>query len=241
LHAHLLSVLLTLTMKKHEKDYFQVALSTSMVVFCFDGEKLNTLIGSKAHEPFVDAPTLPTSWVKPDEDVDDVVRKVLQESLGEKAFYVEQLTAFAKLYRQPEGRVVNIAQYCLVDYNQGCKPPKKGFKWVAVAEVPMLVYDHNEIFQYAMKRLKRRFKRRPIAFRLLPEEFTLNEIHGLYEQALGKELDKRNFRKKFLKSELLTDLDKTVKIKGSKKPASLYAFNQKRYDKRSLKGYDFVF
>jgi 8-oxo-dGTP diphosphatase len=77
LHAHLLSVLLTLSMKKHEKDYFQVALSTSMVVFCFDGEKLNTLIGNKAHEPFVDAPTLPTSWVRPDEDVDDVARKVL--------------------------------------------------------------------------------------------------------------------------------------------------------------------
>ncbi len=228
-------------MKEYKPEYFNVALSTSIVVFGFDGENLLTLIGTKPHEPFLGAPTLPTSWIMPDEDVEAVASKVLVDSLGEKDFFVEQLTAFANLYRKPEGRVVNIAQYCLVNHNYLSNPPTKGFKWVPLRDVPALVYDHNEIFTYATERLKRRVKRRPIGFRLLPHEFTFNQIHNLYEQALGKQLDKRNFRKKFIKSELLIDLEKTVKIEGSKKPAALYAFNAKLYEKMSLKGYDFVF
>lgn len=228
-------------MQEYNEAYFKVALSTSVVVFGFDGETLLTLIGTKPHEPFLGAPTLPTSWIMPDEDVEDVGRNVLTASLGEREFYIEQLTAFAKLYRKPEGRVVNIAQYCLVNHDYLKNAPEKGYYWVPANEVPSLVYDHNEIYEYAKERLKRRVKRRPIGFRLLPKEFTFNQIHGLYEQALGKELDKRNFRKKFIKSELLVDLEKSVKVEGSKKPAALYGFNAKRYEKMSLKGYDFLF
>ena len=228
-------------MKEVDPSYFNIALSTSIVVFGFDGEKLLTLIGTKPHEPYLGAPTLPTSWIKPDEAVEDVARKVLHESLGENEFYVEQLTAFAKLYCKPEGRVVKIAQYCLVQHDYLKNKPGDGYYWVNVANVPPLVYDHDEIYNYARERLKRRVKRRPIGFRLLPREFTFTQIHTLYEQALGKELDKRNFRKKFIKSELLILLDKTVKVEGSKRPASVFTFNEKRKEKMTLKGYDFVF
>ncbi len=228
-------------MQEYNPDYFNVALSTSVVAFGFDGEKLLTLIGSKPHEPFLGAPTLPTSWVKPEEDVEEIARGIMINALGQHEYYLEQLTAFAKLYRKPEGRVVNIAHYCLVHHELVLKTPAPGYQWVPLHEVPQMVYDHNEIFVYATERLKRRVKRRPIGFRLLPKEFTFSQIHSLYEQALGRQLDKRNFRKKFLKSELLLVLEKTVKSEGSKKPSSLYTFNEKRYEKMTLKGYDFVF
>ena len=229
------------TMQEFNPDYFKVALSTSVVVFGFDGNQLLTLIGSKPHEPYLNAPTLPTSWVLPEEDVEEVARREMINALGEHEYYLEQLTAFAKLYRKPEGRVVNIAHYCLVHHELALKKPSEGYNWVPLAEIPQMVYDHNDIYTYAKERLKRRVKRRPIGFRLLPKEFTFNEIHTLYEQALSKELDKRNFRKKFLKSELLILLDKTVTTEGSKKPSGLYTFNEKRYEKMTLKGYDFVF
>jgi 8-oxo-dGTP diphosphatase len=112
---------------------------------------------------------------------------------------------------------------------------------VPVVEVPQMVYDHNEIFDFARERLKRRVKRRPIGFRLLPREFTLGQIHSLYEQILEKRLDKRNFRKKLFSSQLLVELDKQVRVEGSKKPATLLCFDAKRYEKLTLKGYDFTF
>ena len=51
-----------------------------------------------------------------------------------------------------------------------------------------MIFDHNEIFEMAYERLKRRVKRRPIGFVLLPKQFTFNMIHGLYEECLRKDL-----------------------------------------------------
>ena len=73
-------------------------------------------------------------------------------------------------------------------------------QWVPFDQVPDLAFDHNEIVQYAKERLKRRVKRRPVGFRLLPDEFTLGQLQNLYETAKGKTFDKRNFRKKLFKT-----------------------------------------
>lgn len=228
-------------MREYKEEYFRVALSTSVVVFGFDGERLLTLIGKKPHEPFLNAPTLPTNWVEPDQDVLQVAKTVLDSALNSTEYYLEQLNAFAKLYRKPEGRVVNIAHYALVEFGQTDFLPFGDYKWYPIHEVPPLVYDHGEILTFARERLKRRVKHRPLGFHFLPDEFTLNQIHALYQQVLGKDLDKRNFRKKLLNSKLVTELDKTVRVSGSKKPANLFTFNEKRYQKISLKGYDFTF
>jgi 8-oxo-dGTP diphosphatase len=109
-------------------------------------------------------------------------------------------------------------------------------------EVPRLAYDHNKILEYAKERLKRRVKGRPIGFNLLPAEFTLNNIQKLYECALGKEFDKRNFRRKLLKSQLLIETERFVRSsERAKRPSRLYMFNEKEYRTLSLKGYDFIY
>jgi 8-oxo-dGTP diphosphatase len=107
--------------------------------------------------------------------------------------------------------------------------------------VPNLVFDHNEIFTFSKERLKRRVKRRPIGFHLLPPQFTFKQIYTLYQQALRKKLDKRNFRKKLFKSDLLIETDESVVMVDNKKPSRLYTFNTKEYEKLTLKGYDFGF
>jgi 8-oxo-dGTP diphosphatase len=228
-------------MTKFDPSLFQVALSSSIVVFGFDGEQLLTLIGQKPDEPFKGAPMLPTTWVKPDQSVEDAASNVLTHSLGLSDYYLEQLNAFSKLYRKPQGRVVNIAFYSLIKHDLMLRKPAEGFNWVKLQEIPDLVYDHNQIFDLAKERLKRRVKHRPIGFRLLPQEFSFNQMHALYEQALAKKLDKRNFHKKLMRSKLLLDENKQAKVEGSPKPSHLYAFNAKRYQKLNLKGYDFRF
>ena len=59
---------------------------------------------------------------------------------------------------------------------------------------------------------------------------------------MHKSLDKRNFRKKFMRSELLVDTEETIfEAPGNKKPSRLYSFNEQKYQKLTLKGYDFTF
>ena len=58
---------------------------------------------------------------------------------------------------------------------------------------------------------------------LYPSDFTLPEIQKLYEQILGKELDRRNFRKKLLNLDLIEPTgDKNIGFNG--RPAILYKF-----------------
>lgn len=221
---------------------FDVALSTSVIVFAFNGEQLVSLVGEKSEEPYKGAPMLPSNWVGSNESVEDIAKKTMRRILGMEKIYLEQLNAFARVYRNPMGRVVNIAYFALLNWNEVKDVKIPGYHWVTRGNEPEMIFDHNEIYEMAIERLKRRVKRRPIGFVLLPKQFTFNNIHALYEQCLGKELDKRNFRKKFMRSELLIDTAETIfEAPGNKKPSRLYEFNQQKYDKLTLKGYDFKF
>lgn len=226
---------------RQNHTYFDVALSTSVVVFGFHNDLLQVLLCHKKDEPFKGAPSLPTSLVAPDEEVETVAAQVLQSAIGENDASIEQLNAFSKLYRKPEGRIVNIAQLTLAGPEYLEKPLAKSFFWASIYNVPTLIYDHNDILSFAKERLKRRIRRRPVGFTLLPQKFTVRNIHSLYEQGLNKKLDRRNFYKKLVNSEILVDIQKTKTEKGSKKPSNLYSFNKKEYERLTLKGYDLKF
>ena len=147
----------TPTMTREDmKEYFNVAISTSMVIFAFDGEKLRILIQKRAEEPFKGAWQLPTRYVLPNEETIPMTNTIDS--------YSEQLNAFGKVYRNPLGRVINVGFYCIVKMTEEDRllAEQKGMKWAAYSEIPDLAFDHNEIIDYAKERLKRRFKRRPV-------------------------------------------------------------------------------
>ena len=227
-----------------KEEDFKVALATSVVLYGFDGEKLKLLIATKTNEPFSGADILPSVKVKPEEDAFIVAKELMRRITGRDDWPVEILNAFSDPYRNPSGRVINIAYYGTVrlDDEVHYNLQRSEYRWVNVSELPRLAYDHNDIVEYSRERLKRRVKRRPIGFSLLPAEFTLNQIQTLYEQALGKDLDKRNFRRKLLNSQLLIETGKTVRSSPkAKRPSALFKFDEKKYMTMTLKGYDFVY
>ena len=223
---------------------FNVALATSVVLFGFDGDQLVTLLATKVGEPYEGAHILPSAVIQPAEAPENVAKTLLRELTGRDNWPLEQLNSFANPYRNPSGRVVNIAYYCLVRLSDELKAglEAKGYVWVPVQNVPSMAYDHDEVLAYARERFKRRVKRRPVGFTLLPPEFTLNEIQRLYECALGKKFDKRNFRRKVLKSQLLIETGNSVRSSAkAKRPSRLYMFDEKKYQTLTLKGYDIVY
>jgi 8-oxo-dGTP diphosphatase len=71
-------------------------------------------------------------------------------------------------------------------------------------------------------------RREPLGFELLPVNFTLNQLQKLYEAILDRQIDKRNFRKKILAMNFLVRLDEK-QTKNTRRPATLYTFDQTRY------------
>ena len=227
-----------------DKDkYFRVALASSVVLFGFDGSELLIYIHQQQKEPHAGFNILPSVYILPDRSNEQEVRKLIHKNLKIEDLYLEQLKAFFHVYRNPFGRVVNIAFYALIKLDPDIqkRTAELNGKWIPYGEIPDLAFDHNEIIDYAKERLKRRFKRRPVGFNLLPKEFTLTELQALYESALGKEMDKRNFRKKIFKSELIVETGNQTDPEQTRKAAKLYRFDEDKYQKMTLKGYDFLF
>ena len=77
-----------------------------------------------------------------------------------------------------------------------------------------------------------------MGFELLPPKFTLTQLQELYEAILGYPLDKRNFRKKLLKMDLLIALpEKQVGVPH--RAPRLYRFDSARYEALTQRGFVF--
>ncbi len=95
--------------------------------------------------------------------------------------------------------------------------------WFDATSLPRLAFDHNEIVDYALWRLRNKVGYSQIAHGFLPDAFTLADLREVYEAILGRRLDPANFRRQVENSGTLvpTDLFRT----GSHRPARLYRRN----------------
>ena len=165
----------------------------------------------------------------------------LKEETGLDSAYMEQFHTFSTPERDPRERVITIAYYALVK-----KQEVKGgddaasAHWFPLDEIPSLAFDHDYILRMATQRLREQIHFQPIGFELLPEKFTLKELQLLYEAILGINFDRRNFSKKMMHLEILTDLEETI-WPTPKREAKLFKFNAEKYEELKRKGFRLEF
>src|SRR5690606_2439492 len=137
-------------------------------------------------------------------ELEDAAKRILYENTGLKDVAWAQLYAFAGLKSPPQGRILTAAYYALLrsDKTKLKSMPLTSSmrlaKWFPLNKVPDLAFEHSTILKQSVEKLRRRIANTPIAFELLPDKFTLTQLQMVYESILGRELDKRNFRKKMI-------------------------------------------
>ncbi len=228
-------------MEKYCYDYPRPALTTDCVIFGFDDGDLKVLLIERGHEPFKGHWAFPGGFVNMDETTEVGARRELLEETGLENVFVEQLYTFSDVERDPRGRVVSVVYFSLIklsDYKINAGDDAKNIEWFSVSKIPELAFDHDMILKVAMNRIKGKIRYQPIGFELLPEKFTLSELQHLYEAILEIELDKRNFRRKILKMNLLIELGEKQK-NVAHKAAKLYKFDKAKYDELMQKGFNF--
>ena len=224
-----------------QNDFFKSAFSVDNIIFGFDRDTLKVLLIKRASEPFSGQWALPGDLVRPDEDLDQAAFRILEELTGVKDVYLDQVHTFGEVNRHPRGRVITIAYYSLVNIkNVSIRASSFADKvaWKEVRSISQLAFDHYEIMQTCLRRLRRDVKFQPIGFELLPEKFTLTELQRLYESVLEKDLDKRNFRKKILSMNVLKSLDE-LQQNVAHRPAMLYSFDADKYQLAKEQGFIF--
>lgn len=217
------------------------AITIDCVIFTFDQGALEVLLIQHAEGISKGKWGLPGGWIKEEESIDTAAHRILKETTGIHDLFLEQLKAFGSPERFPLARVITIGYYALIkksDFDIKAGFTAADAKWFNMKEVDKLIYDHNEILNFSLENLRAKVKRAPIGFNLLPEKFTLLQLMQLYQEVLGVQLDKPNFRRKILKMKLLIALDEK-ETNVSHRAAKLFKFDQERYDKLTDRGFIF--
>lgn len=212
-------------------EYTPPTLTVDGVIFQLIDDQLYVLLIQRSKEPFKGAWALPGGYNAAGETTKEAMERVLKRKTGVSSRdleYVEQLFTFDTVARDPRGHAVSVT-YMGVGTNitpkESSTTQNPGF--FPVNELPELAYDHNNIIQYGVERLRSKLTYTNAAYALLPALFTLSQLQAAYEAVFGHEFDKRNFRKKFLSLDLVEETTEMFK-EGAHRPARLYRFKQQK-------------
>jgi 8-oxo-dGTP diphosphatase len=217
--------------------------AVDLVIFTIRDGALHALLIERALPPFEGRWALPGGFILRGESLADAALRELGEETGVRNVYLEQLYTFGDPDRDPRGRVVSVAYYALISADRAplsAGSDASAARWWPVADHPPLAFDHREILAYAVERLRNKLEYTTVGFQLLPPKFTLTQLQQVYEAILGRALDKRNFRRKMDLLGILSPLKEWAR-EGRSRPAQLFTFSAKRFEKLKDKGILFPF
>ena len=219
----------------------KMLIAVDCIIMGFDGKELKALLIKRGFEPQLGKWSLMGGFVKKEESVDAAAFRILETLTGLKDIYLEQLSAFGEVNRDPADRVVSMAYFALIKLNDYSEQLMKthNAKWFNIKQIPAMVFDHKKMITQAKERLQQKVANHPIGFELLPEKFTLPQLQNLYEAIYDMAFDKRNFSRKILSLNILKKLDEKEKL-FSKRGAFYYMFDHVKYKKLEQEGLKFI-
>jgi 8-oxo-dGTP diphosphatase len=219
--------------KKHAYEWPRPAVTVDVVLFTVAGAltdlRLQVLLVQRGLEPFRGRWALPGGFVREDEDLYAAALRELREETGVGDVFLEQVAAVGTPGRDPRGHTVTVVYVALVAADRHRLEPSgdaRATRWFDVSgpgPLPPLAFDHGDLLKLALGHLRRRLGETPVSFELLPVRFTLSELQLLCEAILGRQLDRRNFRRKVLELGFVAPTDGTRR-EGAHRPAQLFRF-----------------
>lgn len=223
-------------------NHQNIRIAVDAVVFGYKENKLYVLLIQQKFGSLNTYWALPGGLVQEDESLLEAVKRELKEETNVSVNYLEQLYTFGDdISRDPRNRVISVAYFALVDPSKLtliADTDADHVSWVEIDKIPNLAFDHDEIVNRAIKRLKNKLTYQPIGFDLLPNKFMFSDLENLYTTIIAKDIDRRNFRKKMMSFGFITETDEFAD-KKSGRPAKLYTFNTAEYKRLEKEGIHF--
>lgn len=208
----------------------RLLVATDCIIFGFDGDALRLLLIKRNFEPERGKWSLMGGFVHENEDLEDGAERILYELTGLQNIYVEQLKSFGAVNRDPVERTISVAFSALINIHDHDEESVKTHNavWINLKDKPKLIFDHEKMVDLALEQLRYKAALHPIGFELLPEKFSIPQLHKLYEAIYDRTLDRRNFSRKILSTKLLIDTGEKNEQSATKK-AILYKLDKERY------------
>jgi len=227
----------------HEKSS-HIKVAVDAIVFGYSkNDGVSVLLIKRKYPPFKDNWAIPGGFVLDNESLEEAVQRELLEETGIKVNYLEQLYSFGEPKRDPRQRIISIAYFALVKsglFQQlKASTDAEEAQWFSINKLPALAFDHKQILQVAIERVRAKIRYQPIGFELLDKKFPFADLEKLYIALLDRAIDRRNFTKKILSLGLLEDTGELAALSGAGRPSKIYQFNKKRYQQLLKEGMHF--
>ena len=200
-----------------------------VVIFAVLGDRLRVLLVKRGEAPYAGRFALPGGFVdvSRDADLEACALRKLREKTGVDSPYLEQLGSWGSRERDPRGWSTTHVYFSLIPANAAEQIAAGGnvtdARWLPIAGTGVgekLAFDHDEILESAVRRLRSKVEYTSLPAFLLPREFTLTELQRAYETVLGRRLEKSAFRTRMLAANLVVETGKTRT--AASRPAQVY-------------------
>lgn len=205
-------------------------VAVDVTVFTVVAGALQALLMRRPYNPFEGRWALPGTFSHPEETLEETLLRALAAKVGLTGVYLEQLGTYDQPPRagvpgrDPRGRVVSVAFLALIDADRVEATDAANVRWWDLEALPLpLAFDHERLLVDGVRRLRAKTRYAPVAFQLLPGEFTLPQLQEVYEALLGERLDVRNFRRDLHASGVIEPTGST-RAEGRGRPAQLYRY-----------------
>ena len=222
-------------------------ISVDLSLFTLAGRELSVLLRERVLAPYPGFWALPGELHRPGLPIDTQARAMVRTITGLETGWIEQLKTFHRPQqvdrsgqvvvpgRDPRGDVVSVAYIAIVPtaLADACTGHTEHGEqeWHPVRRLPVeMAFDHREIVDYAVRRLRSKVGYSSIGFQLLPAEFTISELQHVYEAVLGLSINRGNFWRKVVDRGVIEPTGKERSVRG--KGAYLFRFTQQAFGLR---------
>jgi len=219
----------------------RILVAVDCIIFGFDGTEYKLLLIQRGFAPEKEKWSLMGGFIQPEESADEAAERILKQLTGLHDVYMEQFQAFSIPERDPIERVIALPYVALIDIGKYQAQINDDFhaRWFSINKLPKLIFDHKEMVELALSRLRYKAVFHPILFELLPDKFTLPQLQAMYEGLYDTKIDKRNFTRKILSTNLLKK-EKEKDKSSSKKGAFYYSLDQANYKENFSNFHKFI-
>jgi 8-oxo-dGTP diphosphatase len=193
-------------------EFDRPSLAVDITLLTVRDRQLEVLIIKRTEHPAKGLWSLPGGFVGINEELETAAQRILKAKAHLEHPYLEQLFTFGKPNRDPRMRIISVAHYALVPPHQlqaleadDVRLAQVRFQndhiEICLEDAPIqLAFDHLEMVQMTVQRLRGKLDYAPVGYALLPKKFTLRELQDVHETILGRSLNKDAFRRRMLET-----------------------------------------
>jgi len=229
-------------LKTYNPNLYEKPSVTCDIAICtIMNKELKVLLIKRKHPPYQDKWALPGGFVDlpARETLEETAARELHEETGLKDIFIEQLKTYGDPDRDPRMRIITVAYYALVPHDKigliEAGDDAAEAQWFSLRKLPELAFDHKIILYDVLNRLVGKISYTPVAFNLVPKEFTWRELQTVFEAILGRKFIVPDFRASILSKYDIKVLDKKRKMEGKGRPSNLLGWYKKMTSKNHLK------